>query len=63
LADPALYIFVQLAARMLTYVECDAAAAEEGLVPMYPKTRSNVDYTLKKLWKEKWRPVINAIRL
>jgi len=58
LSLPQIYVLSELLARLTLYIDAETIALEKDKSPMYAKTKTDLDYTLKLLWKEQIKPVI-----
>lgn len=63
LTTPQLFAVAELLARMQIYIDADATALKNTKSALYPKTKTNIDFTLKLIWKDKIRAVLEKNRI
>lgn len=54
LPSPVIYVVLQLLIRLSLYVALEERAFDRDIVPKYPRAKTDLDYTLKQIWKG-WR--------
>jgi hypothetical protein len=54
LPSPVIYVVLQLLIRLSLYVALEEEAFDKDTVAKYPRAKTDLDYTLKQIWKG-WR--------